>query len=355
MAARTSQHSGGPLSLGLAVIRSSPTPVIMLDADLMVVAASTSFCDAFGLSPDRVAGGLMPSLGAGEWRSPQLQILLTATARSDVAVDAYEMNLDIPTRGMRCVIISARRLVTDEDNVRLLVGVTDVTDARAADKLKDNLLREKAILLQEVQHRVANSLQIIASVLMQNARKVQSEETRVHLRDAHSRVMSIATLQQQLAASRLGDVELRPYLTQLCCSIAASMIHHPERLTLDVVGDDSATSGDISVSLGLIVTELVINALKHAYPAERGGRILVTYGSDAQGWILSVCDDGVGMPDTPANTTPGLGTSIIEALAHQLNAAVKVKTGKGGTTVSIVHVRSGPALLSERGAAQLST
>src|SRR3546814_18014176 len=72
------------------------------------------------------------------------------------------------------------------------------------------------ILLQELQHRVANSLQIIASVLMQSARRVQSEEARGHLHDAHNRVMSIATLQQQLAASRLGDVELRGYFTQLC-------------------------------------------------------------------------------------------------------------------------------------------
>ncbi len=350
MAARTPLHPEGPLSLGLAVIESSLAPVILLDADLTVIAASISFCDAFGLEAAGVAGASMLALGSGEWGSPQLHILLLATAHSDVAVDAYEMNLDAPHRGLRCVVISARRLVTDEDNVRLLVAVTDVTEARAADKAKDNLVREKAILLQEVQHRVANSLQIIASVLMQNARKVQSEETRLHLHDAHSRVMSIATLQQQLAVSRLGDVEVRPYLTQLCGSIAASMIHHPESLTLEVVGDDSATSGDISVSLGLIVTELVINALKHGYPGGRGGRILVAYGADPQGWTLSVRDDGVGMPDTSANITPGLGTSIIEALARQLEAAVKVETGKGGTTVSVVHVRSAPAVIAERAA-----
>ena len=350
MAARTPPHPDGPLSLGLAVIKASPAPVILLDADLTVVAASTSFCDAFGLDPDTVAGAPMPGLGDGEWRSPQLQILLIATASSDVAVDAYEMTVDIPERGQRCVVVSARRLVTDEDGVRLLVAVTDVTDARASDRLKDNLVREKAILLQEVQHRVANSLQIIASVLMQNARKVQSEETRLHLRDAHSRVMSIATLQQHLAASRLGDVELRIYLTQLCSSIAASMIPDPERLTLEVVGDDSATSGDISVRLGLIVTELVINALKHAYPGGRGGRIVVTYGSSPQGWTLSVRDDGVGMPKDPANVTPGLGTSIVEALAQQLHAAVKVDSGKGGTTVSIVHVRAELAVIAERAA-----
>src|SRR3546814_2575945 len=93
------------------------------------------------------------------------------------------------------------------EQIRLLLSISDVTDARSSEKLKDDLLREKAILLQELQHRVANSLQIIASVLMQSARRVQSEEVRGHLHDAHSRVMSIASLQQQLAASSLGDVE----------------------------------------------------------------------------------------------------------------------------------------------------
>ena len=87
------------------------------------------------------------------------------------------------------------------DNVRLLLSISDVTDARIAAKLKDDLLKEKAVLLQELQHRVANSLQIIASVLMQSARKVQSDETRTHLFDAHQRVMSVAAVQQQLATS----------------------------------------------------------------------------------------------------------------------------------------------------------
>jgi two-component sensor histidine kinase len=74
------------------------------------------------------------------------------------------------------------------------VTVSDVTDARKAESLKDELLRERAVLLEEMQHRVANSLQTIASMLVQSARSVQSEETKTHLRDAHNRVMSIATV-----------------------------------------------------------------------------------------------------------------------------------------------------------------
>jgi len=97
--------------------------------------------------------------------------------------------------------------------------VSDVTDTRIAEKRNDDLLQEKAVLLQELQHRVANSLQIIASVLMQIARNTQSEETRTHLHDAHKHVMSVTAVQKQLAASSISDVELRPYFAALCRSI----------------------------------------------------------------------------------------------------------------------------------------
>jgi two-component sensor histidine kinase len=215
-----------------------------------------------------------------------------------------------------------------------------VTEARAAVREKDALIREKHVLLQELNHRVANSLQIIASVLMQRVRSVQSDEARTHLRDAHNRVMSIATLQRQLAATATGKVALRPYFTDLCATIGASMIFDPSELTLIVEADDSFTDADRSVSLGLIVTELVINALKHAFPAGGGrpGAIRVAYHATGESWALTVTDNGVGMPGEEARGTPGLGTGIVKALAAQLSASVETAAANPGTKVSISHV-----------------
>ena len=147
---------------------------------------------------------------------------------------------------------------------RVLLAVIDVTEVRADAKVKDDALRQNLVLLQEVRHRVANSLQIIASVLLQNAKKTQSEETRGHLKDAHHRVMSIAALERQLAASGERSVELKTYFANLCDSIAASMIADSEQIALAVTGTGGVVDDRVSVSLGLIVTELVINALKHA-------------------------------------------------------------------------------------------
>jgi two-component sensor histidine kinase len=172
---------------------------------------------------------------------------------------------------------------------------------------------------------------------MQSARRVQSVEARGQLHDAHHRVMSIAAVQRQLAASSLGEVALRPYFKQLCESLGASMIRDPKRLSIAVTVDDSAVNADSSVSLGLIVTELVINALKHAFPARRHGVIAVDYRSDGASWTLSVADDGLGMPKGSGAPKPGLGTGIVEALAKQLAAEIVVADAVPGTSVSIIH------------------
>lgn len=331
-------NSSAAESLTLAVIASSNAPLLLLDGELKVLAASASFCSSFGISSDSVHYQALADLGAGEWDIPQLGSLLAATASGSAHVNAYEMDLCRVGLESRWLVVNARKLAYDDpDNIRLLVSVVDVTDARLAERLREEMLHDKEILLQELQHRVANSLQIIASVLLQSAKRVQSDETRTHLYDAHHRVMSVAAVQKQLAASLVGDVELRAYFSNLCRSIGASMIRDHNQLSLELRADENVTKANVSVSLGLIVTELILNALKHAYPGHRKGIIKVDYKSDGSDWTLSVGDDGVGMPADSASTQPGLGTTIIEALSKQLRAKVTVSDAHPGTKVSIVH------------------
>jgi two-component sensor histidine kinase len=297
------------------------------------------------VDPASVRGCPIAELGNGEWGVPTLASLLRATASGHADIDAYEMDLHQADGTTRELVLNAQRLRHGgEGTVRLLLAVSDVTDARHAKKLMDDLVRDKALLLEELQHRVANSLQIIASVLLQTARRVQSDETRSHLQMAHQRVMSVAAVQKQLALSRLDDVGLRAYFTELCQSLAASMIRDPRQLSLTVEADDSVASADISVSLGLIITELVINAFKHAFPGDRMGRIEVEYHAEGRGWTLSVTDNGVGMPTDLRDAKSGLGTSIIKALARQLDAEITVGDAMPGVRISVVHnAFSGPA------------
>jgi two-component system, sensor histidine kinase PdtaS len=328
-------------SLAMALVESSKAPLLLLDDEVIVIGASASFCSTFNLDPATIANLPLADVGAGEWDVPQLHSLLRATIGGAAEIDSYEMDLVRAGKETCHLILSAHKLdYFDTEKVRVVLAATDVTAPRLAERQKDDLVREKQILLQELQHRVANSLQIIASVLMQSAKRVQSEETRLHLHDAHSRVMSIATLQKQLAVTDLKTVNLRPYFNDLCRSISASMIDNPERLTLDTMVDDTITNSDVSVSMGLIVTELVMNAIKHAFPAETaGGRVTVSFEEADGAWLLSVSDNGSGMP-VGEKRAPGLGTGIVEALSKQLAATVSVIDANPGTRVEVRHGKS---------------
>ncbi len=324
------------ISLTLAVVAASPGPLLLLDGELNIVAASQSFAEVFQIDVAAAVGGPLSGLGAGEWDVPRIRSLLDATASGAARIDAYELDLVRPGRPTRSLIIHAQQLVyLDLENQRLLMSVIYVTEAQADQKLKDDALSRNLVLLAEVRHRVANSLQIIASVLLQNARKTDSDETRGHLKDAHNRVMSVAALERLLSESTAEAVELQTYFVSLCDSIAASMIADSDQISLIVTGEGGMVAPRTSVSLGLIVTELVINALKHAFPDSRQGKIVVNCHVRGPNWSLSVTDDGVGMPSQVTRT--GLGTSIVQALAKQLEATVETSPAHPGTRITLTH------------------
>ena len=340
-------RTGGQRSLARALIDTSHLPLLLFDGDLRVVSASRSFCDTFAIHQDQTSGLGLAELGKGEWNIPQLRLLLENALLDGPEMGDYETDLARTGVEPRRLIVNVQSVAHGDGlNSRILVTINDVTQARALERLnitllleKDKLLQERSVLLQEMQHRVANSLQIIASVLLLKARKVTSEESRLHLQDAHDRVMSVAAVQQLLQSS-LGEVDVGPYLTKLCESLASSMIRESRPLTLRVRSDNATISSHDAVSLGLVVTELVINALKHAFPDGRGGKVLIAYEVEPTGWTLSVTDDGVGRAAAPSTKKPGLGTSIVEAIARQLGARVVPSGAQPGTRVALVNATS---------------
>ena len=325
------------LSLTMAVIAASPTPLLLLDGEFRLVVASTSFCQSFGIDPGTATGCEVFMLGAGEWNVGSLRKLLVGIASGVAQIEPCEMDLKRSGKETRRLVVQVSQLVYEDlDHPRLLMAVADVTDARSGVRAKDEAIAHIGVLLQEVRHRVANSLQIVSAVLLQTARRTNSVETREQLKDAHNRVMSVAALERQLSASPYGDeiVELRTYFTTLCDNIAASLIDDSQCITLSVTGSGLVTPR-VSVSLGLIVTELIINAVKHAFPHGRSGRIEIGYAASGPHWTLSVSDDGIGPPIDAGLDNTKLGTSIVRALAKQLDANVEVTLGNPGTIVRI--------------------
>ena len=335
---------GDAWALAQGIVDTVREPVLVLDNELRVIAASRSFYSAFKVKPNDTQGRLLYALGDGQWDIPKLRVLLEKIIPEKGVMEGYEVEHEFPGLGHRTMRLNARQVFYEGGaNTTILLGIEDVTVQRILEREKDELLKDKDVLFEELQHRVSNSLQIIASILLMKARVVQSEETRFHLKDAHKRVLSVAAVQKQLHASgATGSVEIAPYLTKLCESLATSMIGDTRPIFLKVVSEVGSTSSREAESLGLIVTEVVMNALKHAFPGDNAnGQITVAYDRAGTAWKLSISDNGVGKSDgVLAYEKSGLGTGIVKALSNQLEAVVETSTGPKGTTVSIIHAAS---------------
>ena len=329
-------------ALAQAIVDTIRDPLLVLDQQLRVVTASRAFCRTFRMNPEDIQGRPVYQLGVGQWDIPELRLLLGEVAPQHAVMEAYEVERDFPIIGRRSMLLNAREVFNQGTQKLILLAIEDVTDQRAAERAMAALLQQKETLLQEMQHRVANSLQIIAGILLLKARTVQSEETRLQLQDAHQRIMSVAAVQQQLLGSSHGrPIEIGPYLARLCKTLAASMTDDSRPVSLKVRAEGGTASSAEAVSIGLIVTELVINALKHAFVGERASALLaVAYEAVETNWRLVISDNGIGAPEGQVDSdkpAPGLGTIIVEALAKQLDARVEVVRNQHGTTVSIMH------------------
>jgi chemotaxis protein methyltransferase CheR len=332
-------------TLAQAIVNTIPEPFLVLDAQFRVQAASRSFYDTFKVAPEHTLGSLLYALGDGQWDIPALRVLLETIIPERAAMDGFEVEHDFPNLGRRTMLLNARKVLYDDPaNIKILLAFMDVTTRRTIEREKadlltqtEELLRQKQVLLQELQHRVANSLQIIASILLLKARAVTSEETRNHLRDAHQRVMSVAAVQMHLHDSDgIDKIEVGSYLSKLCESLASSMIGEGQSIKIKVMADGGTIESAKAVSIGLIVTELLINAIKYAFPVDKtGALVLVTYEADGSDWKLTVSDNGVGKSAGDAPASGGLGTSIVNALVNQLDAQIEVASSAAGMSVSI--------------------
>src|SRR6202040_3661192 len=313
-------------------------PLLVLDQHLRVVTANRAFCQTFRMTRQNIKDRAVYALGDGQWNIPALRFLLENIAARHTVMEGYEVEREFPGIGRRSMLLNAREMISRRNACKLiLLTIEDATEWRAAEREMAELLRHKEMLLQEVQHRMANSLQIIASIVLRKARMAQSEETRMHLRDAHLRLMSVGAIHQQLLGSSHGDpVYIGPYLSGLSQALAALMTDNSRLISLKVQAEDGTASSAEAVSIGLIVAELVINAFKHAFVGdEASGLVVVAYEAAETSWQFTVSDNGIGMPEGQLDSDkprPGLGTIIVAALAKQLDARVEVMRNRGGTT-----------------------
>ena len=210
-------------------------------------------------------------------------------------------------------------------------------EIRAANDRLEALVVQQKILIREVNHRVANSLQIIASLVRMQASVLSDEAARESLLDTQHRIEAIMQVHRRLYTSdNVESVEMDKYLEGLVTELEQSMAAAGHQHDLSLEAEPISIPTDKAVSVGVIVAELVTNAYKYAYPPGRSGpiRVKLVAGSDAV-LMLSVEDEGVGMPGGVAQNGTGLGQRVIRAMASGLGSEVQVDPAFRGTRITI--------------------
>jgi two-component sensor histidine kinase len=195
-------------------------------------------------------------------------------------------------------------------------------------------LDQKDLLLREVNHRVKNNLQVVASLLRMRARSGQTSESRAAIRDAHARIEAIALVHRRIyEEGAVEEVELDAFLGELIDHLRRSLGNERLRIVMRGSARGIRLPPDRAVSLALLVTELVTNAIEHAFPAQRQGEITVDLAADDGAVTLTVADDGVGF-DAEADHD-GTGLSLADLLRRQLGGELAFAPGEPGTRATL--------------------
>lgn len=217
--------------------------------------------------------------------------------------------------------------IETDDGTMILSAIVDISDRKQKEATTRQSLREKEILLAEIHHRVKNNLQVVHSLLDLQTARIDDQAVIDMLRDSQNRVRSMALIHQTLYQSKdFARVDFASFLDSLLPTLMDSYNVAAARVSLEIAVREASIPLHQAVPCGLIVNELISNALKHAFPDGRRGRIVVESYSGQRGEVtLSISDDGVGLDDAEPETGKTLGLTLVRLLADQLKGRLEIQ------------------------------
>lgn len=272
------------------------------------------------------------------WYDDKADIVRVEAAINDVLTTGYG-EVDAPMRiknGEKLLMhFTGSRLIMDGKKYFVGVGI-DITDRKLAEeKIKASLL-EKETMLKEIHHRVKNNLQVISSLLNMQSSYLQDKKAKEIFQNSMDRVSTMAKIHTLLYQSEdLTRIDFGGFIRDLAGRLQQAYGIAGSPVGIHVNASDVSLTMEASVPCGLILNELVANALKHAFPKGKGGEVNISMAAAGDQFVLKVQDNGIGFPEAvDFQNTKSLGLELVNLLVGQMNGAITL-TVEGGTTFTI--------------------
>ena len=307
-----------------AVLDAMPGFVCWVCSDGKYLGVNQYMADTFNVSPDAFVGKELSFLK----NSPEFAQFMTEFLADSVPTGHHVVEARV-NGSIRHYLIAAQKY--RQDSLAVSVGI-DITQRKLAEAQIQASLREKEVLLQEIHHRVKNNLQVISSLLDLQSQQIEDSAMLEVFRESQNRVKSMALVHEKLYQSKnFAKINFAEYTESLVNYLFKAYELHSGNVTLELDIDEVALNIDTAIPCGLIINELVSNALKYAFPDNRSGKITISLHSEAnRHFNLTIKDDGVGLPiDGEFKTVKSLGLQLVHVLTQQLKGTIDIDCHRG--------------------------
>lgn len=307
-----------------AVLDAMPGFVCWVSAQGQYLGVNQYMANTFNLSPDTFVGKNLSFLeDSPEFTQFMTEFLTDSAATGHQVVEAYI------NESTRHYLIAAQKY--SQDSFAVSVGI-DITEHKLAEAQIQASLREKEVLLQEIHHRVKNNLQVISSLLDLQSQQIEEQGMLEVFRESQNRVKSMALVHEKLYQSKnFARINFAEYTESLTNYLFKAYELNAGNIALELDIDEVAFNIDTAIPCGLIINELVSNALKYAFPNHRAGKVRVVLHSESNNqFTIIVEDDGVGFSlDGNLSKMKSLGLQLVNVLAKQLKGNLEIGVSKG--------------------------
>lgn len=327
-----------------SVVDAMSSGIVVHGPDGLIVAANAAAERILGLTVDQMMG--RTSLDP-RWRAiredgsplPGEEHPGWVTLRTGEPQTGVIMGVHKPSGELTWISVNSRRVTPlgEEGAYSVVATFTDITEKKRVDERMLASLREKEVLLKEVHHRVKNNLQIVTSLLYLQAARTDDPRLAELLRESRNRIASIALVHQMLYQTPdLSRIPFDTYVRDLAHSLYGSYGISTDRIALRVRAQGLILSVGAGVPCGLVLNEILSNALKYAFPGGARGTVAVELELLDDQYRLRVADDGVGLPeDIDRRARSSLGMKLIERLAAQLGGTLRRESCTKGTSYEL--------------------